>query len=165
MDLFNTLHEDELAEIAEQLVYTPFAKGDFIMRQGEIANWLYIITNGVTDVFLELPCGEQRRLIDTMHGSCLLGEMGLMTGDPRNATVIAKSEVLAYRLDKNLFQKILVRRPELAVELSKLLVSRRSSIENLQQQLDSESLSQMPVQQNTFLEQIRSFFGLTTEAC
>ena len=84
-----------------------------------------------------------------------------MTGDPRSATVIAQSEVLAYRLDKESFQKILEKRPELAVEISNLLASRRFSIENLQQQLDSESVAQlMAHQQSTFLEQIRDFFGL-----
>jgi CRP-like cAMP-binding protein len=87
--------------------------------------------------------------------------MGLMTGDPRSATVIAQSEVLAYRLDKDSFQKILDRRPELAVEISNILVSRRFNIDTLQQQLDSESLANlMAQQQSTFLEQIRSFFGL-----
>jgi small-conductance mechanosensitive channel/CRP-like cAMP-binding protein len=160
VELFNTLHDDELAEIAEQLVYTPFAQGDIILRQGTIAHWLYIIISGTADVFLELPDGGRRR-IDTIHGGCFLGEMGLMTGDPRSATVIAQSEVLAYRLDKNSFQKVLDKRPELAVEISKLLASRRFNIDNVQQQLDSESIAQlMAQQQNTFLEQIRGFFGL-----
>jgi len=88
VELFNTLHDDELAEIAEQLVYTPFTQGDIILRQGTIAHWLYIIISGTADVFLELPDGGRRR-IDTIHGGCFLGEMGLMTGDPRSATVIA----------------------------------------------------------------------------
>jgi small-conductance mechanosensitive channel/CRP-like cAMP-binding protein len=160
VELFNTLHDDELAEIAERLVYTPFAQGDVIMRQGAIAHWLYIIISGDADVFLELPDSGRRR-IDSIHGGCFLGEMGLMTGDPRSATVIAQSEVLAYRLDKDSFQKILDKRPELAVEISNILASRRFSIDHLQQQLDSESMAQlMAHQQSTFLEQIREFFGL-----
>ncbi|TRX01612.1 mechanosensitive ion channel family protein [Candidatus Methylobacter oryzae] len=160
VELFNTLHDDELAEIAEQLVYAPFVKGDILMHQGEVAHWLYIIISGVTDIFLELPDGG-RRLIDTTHGSCFLGEMGLMTGDPRSATVIAQSEVLAYRLNKNSFQKILDKRPELAVEISNLLAHRRVGIDNWQQQLDSESLARLMVQQqSTLLEQISSFFRL-----
>ncbi|TAK63176.1 mechanosensitive ion channel family protein [Methylobacter sp.] len=164
VELFNTLHGDELAEIAERLVYTPFVQGDLMMRQGAIAHWLYIIISGVADVFLELPDGGRRR-IDTIHGGCFLGEMGLMTGDPRSATVIAQSEVLAYRLDKDSFQNVLDNRPELAVEISKLLASRRFSVDNAQQQLDSESAAQLMAQhQSTFLGQIRSFFGLESFA-
>lgn len=160
VELFNTLHDDELVGIAELLVYTPFAQGDILMRQGEIANWLYIIINGVADVFLELPDGGRRK-ISTVHGGCFLGEMGLMTGDPRSASVIAKSEVLAYRLDKDSFQKIMDNRPELAVEISNLLVRRRFALDDMQQQLDSESVARlMAQQQKKFLEKIRSFFGL-----
>lgn len=160
VELFSTLRDDELAEIAERLVYTPFVQGDIIMRQGAIAHWLYIIISGEADIFLELPDGGRRR-IDSIHSGSFLGEMGLMTGDPRSATVIAQSEVLAYRLDKDSFQKVLEKRPELAVEISNVLASRRFSIENLQQQLDNESVAQlMAQQQSTFLEQIRDFFGL-----
>ncbi|MGZ5052068.1 MAG: cyclic nucleotide-binding domain-containing protein [Methylobacter sp.] len=158
--LFSTLLDHELVEIAEQLVYTPFVQGDIIMRQGTVAHWLYIVISGTADVFLELPDGGRRK-IDTIHGGSILGEMGLMTGDPRSATVIAQSEVLAYRLDKELFQQILQQRPELAEEISQLLVSRRFGIDNLQQQLDSESVAQMMArQQSSFLAQIRDFFGL-----
>ena len=160
VDLFKTLHDDELAEAAEHLVYTPFVQGDIIMRQGTVAHWLYIIINGTAEVFLELPDGSKRR-IDTIQGGCFLGEMGLMTGDPRSATVIALSEVLAYRLDKATFQKILNNRPELAIEISDLLTQRRFNIDNLHQQLDHESVKDlMNQQQHNLLEQIRSFFGL-----
>jgi CRP-like cAMP-binding protein len=87
--------------------------------------------------------------------------MGLMTGDPRSATVIAQSEVLAYRLDKESFQKILNNRPELAVEISKILAGRRFNIDNMQQQLNKESVAQMVAQQqSSILKQIRTFFGL-----
>ena len=160
VELFNTLHDDELAEIAEQLVYTPFVQGDIIMRQGAIAHWLYIIISGDADLFLELPDGGRRK-INTIHGGCFLGEMGLMTGDPRSATVVANSEVLAYRLDKESFEKVLNKRPEIAVEISNLLASRRLNIDNLQQELDNESVSRLMAQhQSNFLERIRSFFKL-----
>jgi small-conductance mechanosensitive channel/CRP-like cAMP-binding protein len=161
--LFDILNDDELLEIAEQLTYTPFVKGDIMMRQGDIAHWLYIMVKGVADVFLELPEGG-RKLINTLQGGCLLGEMGLMTGDPRRATVIAQADVLAYRLDKAAFQKTLANRPELAEEISRILVSRRFSIDDAQQQLDKESLNKlMASQQKNFLKQIRGFFGLDNQ--
>jgi small-conductance mechanosensitive channel len=160
LELFNTLNEAELSQIAEKLVYTPFAKGDYIMRQGEIASWLFIIENGTTEVFLESSNGD-RQLINTTQGQCLLGEMGLMTGAPRSATVVAKSDVLAYRLDKESFQKILTKRPELADEITKVLVARQFSIDNLQKSMDADAINLLlKQQQSTFLLQIRSFFSL-----
>ncbi len=160
LELFNVLNDSEMTEVAEKLVYTPFAHGDTIMRQGEIANWLFIIKTGTADIFLEAPNSE-RRLISSTNGRCFLGEMGLMTGAPRSATVIAKTDVIAYRLDKESFQDILTKRPDLANEISKLLVSRLFSINNLQQQIDSETRAKMmSEQQNSFLLQIKGFFGL-----
>lgn len=162
VELFNTLHEQELAEIAEQLVYTPFAQGDVIMRQGSIAHWLYIVITGVADVFLELPEGG-RRQVNSIHGGCFLGEMGLMTGEPRSATVIASSEVLAYRLDKASFERVLSNRPEIAVEISKLLAERKFDLDNLQQRLNDESDLQRAKHQQNLLERIRLFFRLSVE--
>jgi small-conductance mechanosensitive channel/CRP-like cAMP-binding protein len=160
VDLFKTLREEEASEIAERLVYTPFAKGDLITRQGEIAHWLYIIITGEAEVFLESPKGE-RRWINTVHGGTFLGEMGLMTGAPRSATVIARTEILAYRLDKESFQQVLDKRPELAEEISELLARRRFALDALQQELNVESAAlQMAKQQNNLKERIRSFFGL-----
>jgi small-conductance mechanosensitive channel/CRP-like cAMP-binding protein len=160
VELFNTLQEDELAEIAERLVYTPFAQGDIITRQGAVAHWLYILISGEAEVFLQLSDGGRRR-IDTLRGGSFLGEMGLMTGAPRSATVIARTEILAYRLDKESFQKILDKRPELAEEISGLLVRRRFALDNLQQELDDESAAQQLARQQTKLrDRIRSFFGL-----
>jgi CRP-like cAMP-binding protein len=160
LELFNVLNDSEMTKVAEKLVYTPFAHGDTIMRQGEIANWLFIIKTGTADIFLEAPNSE-RRLISSTNGRCFLGEMGLMTGAPRSATVIAKTDVIAYRLDKESFQDILTKRPDLANEISKLLVSRLFSINNLQQQIDSETRAKMmSEQQNSFLLQIKGFFGL-----
>lgn len=160
VDLFNTLLEEEVTEIAEWLVYTPFAKGDIITRQGETAHWLYILVSGEADVFLELAGGGRRR-IDTLQGGHFVGEMGLMTGAPRSATVIARTEMLSYRLDKESFQKVLDKRPALAEEISELLVRRRYVLDNLQQELDDESAAQqLARQQNKLLDRIRSFFGL-----
>jgi len=160
LELFNTLLEDEIAEIAEHLVYTPFAKGDILTRQGETAHWLFILVSGEADVFLELPDGS-RRWIDTLRAGVFIGEMGLMTGAPRSATVLARTELLSYRLDKASFQTVLSKRPELAEEISELLTRRRFALDALQQEANLESAAQQMVRQQRNLQnRIRGFFGL-----
>lgn len=161
VDLFSTLREEEITEIAEHLVYTPFAKGDIITRQGETAHWLYILVTGEADVFLEPSNGGVRRWINTLKGGQFVGEMGLMTGAPRSATVIARTELLSYRLDKASFQKILDNRPELAEEISELLTRRQFALDTLQQELNVEATAQqMTRQQNNLRDRILSFFSL-----
>ena len=159
VELFDALNEGELLQLADKLVYTPFAQGDLITRQGDIAHSLYILVNGKADVFLETVDG--RRQIDSLQAPTLIGEMGLMTGTPRSASVVAKTEVLAFRLDKASFQYVLQQRPELAVEMSHLLSNRLGVLENLQQQLDGELLAaNLSQNQNSLLVKIRQFFSL-----
>ena len=84
-----------------------------------------------------------------------------MTGTPRTATVIAKTDVLAYRLDKDSFQDILIKRPDIAEQISKVLATRLVKLQNLQQQIDKESIEKaIAEQQSNFLLQIRSFFSI-----
>ncbi|GBG12779.1 mechanosensitive ion channel protein MscS [Novimethylophilus kurashikiensis] len=160
VELFNSLHADELRTIAEKLKYAPFAKGDIITRQGAVAHWLYMLTDGEADVYLETP-GQERRKLNTLHPGNFFGEMGLMMGAPRTATVIAATDVECYQLDKASFQEVLEHRPEMAEEISKILVSRRYGLDSLQQMIDDDTrVSQMAQQHQDVLSRIYEFFGI-----
>jgi hypothetical protein len=90
-ELFGGLSGAELDELAGKLVHAPFVSGDTITRQGDVAHWLYIIDSGNAEVVIETPAG--RRPLATLLGGSVFGEMGMMTGEPRRATVIARSDV------------------------------------------------------------------------
>jgi len=160
VELFSSLHPSELRTIAEKLKHAPFAKGDIITRQGAVAHWLYMLVDGDADVYLETP-GQERRKLNTLHPGNFFGEMGLMTGAPRTATVIAATDVECYQLDKASFQEVLEHRPELAEEISKILVSRRYGLDSLQQTMDDDTrATQMAQQHQDVLTRIYEFFGL-----
>lgn len=162
VELFNGFREDELLIIAEKLKHAPFAKGDVITRQGAVAHWLYMLIEGEADVFLETP-GQERRKLSTLHPGNFFGEMGLMTGAPRTATVIAASDVECYLLDKDSFESVLTGRPELAEEISRILVSRRFGLDSLQQDMDADARAhEMAQQHQDILARIRKFFALKT---
>ena len=50
------------AALAERLVAAPFAAGDVITRQGAIAHWLYLLTGGEADVWIDSPDAPRRRV-------------------------------------------------------------------------------------------------------
>ena len=160
VELFSTFREDELRSISEKLKYAPFAKGDIITRQGAVAHWLYMLIEGEAEVYLEMP-GQERRKISTLHAGNFFGEMGLMTGAPRTSTVVAATDVECYQLDKASFEQVLHNRPELADEITRILVNRRFALDSTQQDMDTAARdSQMAQQQLDVLTRIRSFFGL-----
>jgi len=165
VELFNSFREEELLVIAERLKYAPFASGDVITHQGAIAHWLYMLVEGEAEVFLDNASGAGRRKLSTLHAGSYFGEMGLMTGAPRTATVIASRDTECYMLDKAAFEDILKNRPELAEEISQTLVSRRFGLDSLQQDLDEDTRAQQMSQQHRdMLSNIRTFFGLKNAA-
>jgi CRP-like cAMP-binding protein len=112
--------------LAEHLVYAPFLKGDTITRQGAVAHWLYLIVSGDADVCFDSPGG--RTHVNTITAGEVFGEMGMLTGEPRHATVIARTNVECYRLDKSGFETVLHTRPDIASELSRVLALREKEL-------------------------------------
>ncbi|MDB5851476.1 MAG: hypothetical protein JWP29_5228 [Rhodoferax sp.] len=124
--LFASLPEAEQQTLAEHLVHAPFVAGSVITRQGAEAHWLYLVLHGTAEVVVENAAG--RTTVAHLHDGEFFGEMGLLTGEPRSATVRAVTDVECYRLDKEGFGQVLAARPELADEISTLLVQRRAAM-------------------------------------
>lgn len=160
VELFASLEANELAQIAERLVYAPFARGDVLIRQGEVANWLYLLTKGDVDVWYE-PQGEAPRFLKTLYGGSVVGEMGLLTGEPRRATVSARTDVECYRLDKAVFEEVIRARPEVVEEMAATLTAREHELENLKREAASEpATTRSRNGDDTLLRRIRRFFNL-----
>jgi len=160
VELFSQMTEEELAALAERLRFSPFAKGEIISREGATAHWLYIVIRGEAEVYLETPDGGRRVLRDLGKGS-FFGEMGLMTGAPRSASVVAKTDVECYRLDKEMFEEILHQRPGIAEEISQVLAVRKAEQISLIQGMSAENASRDAAQHpGEILATIKRFFGL-----
>jgi small-conductance mechanosensitive channel/CRP-like cAMP-binding protein len=155
--LFSGLHESELASVATSVRLTPFMKDDVMTRQGAVAHWLYVLVSGEADVWFEETSGE-RRFVASLVPGAVFGEMGMMTGAPRSATVIAKTDAECYRIDKASFSSILAARPGLADDLARIIGER-------QRQLDSARATQSSRvhddgDHDKLLAKIRRFFHL-----
>ncbi len=161
VELFAQMTDDELRKLAERLRYAPFAKGNLIARQGTPAqHWLFIIISGEAEVYLE-GAGGEKRVLNVLSKGAFFGEMSLMTGSPRVASVVAKTDVECYRLDKEAFEEILLARPAIAEEVAQVLVSRRLQLDSALQNLDEESKhKEIHHQHSEILATVRRFFGL-----
>jgi CRP-like cAMP-binding protein len=128
VQLFAGLTDAEKAEIAERLQYAPFARGDAITKQGNNAHWLYILAFGEAEVLYEPP-GAPAQVIGAVRAGQFFGEMALMSGETRSATVRAKTDVECYRLDRASFQELLRARPEIASEVRRIVGARKPDLE------------------------------------
>jgi CRP-like cAMP-binding protein len=89
--------------------------------------------------------------------------MGMMTGEPRRATVTAKTDVECYRLDKTGFEDIIRSRPAIAEEMSHVLASRASGLRHTLEAAQAEAAAAQ-LQSESLLVRIRAFFGLERPA-
>jgi small-conductance mechanosensitive channel len=156
VELFAHLSEDERETLAEHLVRAPFVAGDVITRQGAVAHWLYLIISGTAEVWLETAGGRQR--VSSLGAGDIFGEMGMMTGEPRRATVTARTDVECYRLDKAGFESVLRARPDIATRVSGTLAARAVELEGL---LGTAAAAERTrAHRDDILARIRSFFAL-----
>jgi small-conductance mechanosensitive channel/CRP-like cAMP-binding protein len=158
--LFQSLTDEERHSLASRLRVAPFVRGEAMTRQGAKAHWLYLITRGDAEVRVSVD-GHLSEQIATLHEGDFFGEMGMMTGDPRSASVIALSEVECYRVDKEAFNHILKQRPEIAEDISEQLARRRVELDAAREGLNDEAMqARLRYHQGDLLQRIRRFFTL-----
>ncbi len=161
VELFAPLTEDERAELAEHLNLAPFVRGEVVTRQGAVAHWLYILRRGEAEVRVTMPGSNLSERVAVLREGDFFGEMGLLTGTPRTATIIALTDVECYRLDKDNFNDVLTQRPEIAQDLARILANRRMELDAVVGELSEEAKRQRLLHLHTdMLGRIRHFFKL-----
>jgi len=128
VQLFTGLSDAEKSDIAERMQYAPYARGDIITKQGGQAHWLYILAFGEAEVLYEPPSGPPQA-IGALRAGEFFGEMALLSGEARSATVVAKTDVECYRLDRASFQELLATRPEIVEEVARIAGARKPDLE------------------------------------
>ena len=111
-----------LAEFAERMKRETFAAGDAIIREGEVGDKFYIIESGTVKVDGEKD-GKPFHDI-TLGSGDFFGEVALLTGEPRNATVLAREPVEVLTLAKEHFDEALKRSKTLDEQLRDVLYRR-----------------------------------------
>jgi len=163
VELFEKLNEEERRKVLERLRHAAFAKGEVMTRQGAEAHWLYILTKGSAEVTLSLASGENKR-VSLLHAGDFFGEMSLLTGEPRSATVKALEDSECYRLDRLAFEDILRARPEITQHLSEVLARRQVELEAVRHDLDAAAQAKMiKNQQRSIFDSIYKLFRLHHE--
>jgi len=117
-----SLTHQEKVSTSAQLDRRKFKGSEVIIRQGDIADHFYIVSKGQVEVVREGDGGEE--LIAILGPGHFFGEMGLLTGRPRMATVRAMGEVEVLALDKDEFTLMVTRSKGGAADLDSELHER-----------------------------------------
>ena len=162
LDLFIPLTDAERQALAADLADCPYVTHDVIARQGEPADSLFILARGHVAVFDDSKGGTGvRDRLATLEAPGYFGEMGLLTGQARGATVAAEDEVLCYRLEKAGFDAILQARPELIEALSQVVAARQAANDAKLQTLSADARAKQAVGRAADLvRRMRRFFAI-----
>ena len=159
VDIFAPLSADETGVLAQAAVSHVFAPGETVIRAGEPGSSMFVVHNG--RVRVQINENGRPRTVATLNEGDFFGEMGMMTGDPRSATVIALSDVECYRVDKEAFHDIMQSRPEIAEDISEVLARRRVELDAAREDLNEEAKrARLRQHQGDLLNRIKHFFGL-----
>lgn len=122
-ELLRGLDDEALGELVPELEHVRLQGGQLLLRQGEVGDCLYIVAYGRLRVVAERPDGSEQLVGEVARGDTV-GEVALLTGEPRNVTVRAARDSELYRLAANAFDRLLARHPGLAVGLARHIVRR-----------------------------------------
>jgi CRP-like cAMP-binding protein len=87
--------------------------------------------------------------------------MGVMTSEPRSASVVAATDVECYRIEKDAFQMVVRGRPELAEGIASVMAKRRVELFAVKDDLDSEGRTRrVSAEKTRVFRAIQAFFGL-----
>lgn len=167
VDFFKVLAESELAVLRRRARYELYAAGEKVCVQGQPGDTFYIIRRGRLQVTAVDQDGEVF-LSREMRAGDYFGEMALLTGEPRSATVASLTDSELLRLRKEDLRAIFTQNSQVEEMISRVLAERRLQTDQARQEAEEERSSRGPVAAATegiqilsqqILARIRDFFS------
>lgn len=123
VDFLHDLTEDEIKVLLPTVQIREYGAGETIVREGDEGDSFYIIRRGIVEVLVRAPDGSMR-LVNSLGAPSFVGEAALMTGQPRNATNRAKTDVEVIEIDREGFTRLFKAHPEAAEQMSEIIATR-----------------------------------------
>jgi len=121
--VFAPLSEEEIDRLARASVKRIFAPGEAIVRRGQEGRSMFVVIRG--NVKVQIPENNIQKVINRLTVNDFFGEMGLLTGEPRTATVVAEDEVDVLEIRKSAIKPIFESNPELMSAVYEIIEERK----------------------------------------
>ena len=129
-----------------------FADGEAIVREGDPGASMFVVLAGRVIVTL----GEERRQVATTTAGGYFGEMSLLTGDARTATVSAHGDCTVLEITTDAFREYVQRRPEVIEVLAAAATARRRELDEAR----ATTGARPAATQASLTARMRQYFGL-----
>jgi CRP-like cAMP-binding protein len=135
--IFNSLDDEELAQVLSITGEKRFSKGDMIMHEGEEGDTMYMVVEGEVGISKSLTMkfgNHDFRKVEKVltrfrpEDNAIFGEMALIAPDSRSASIMAQTDCILLEIKRDDFIGLVAGKPELGVKilmkLSELLINR-----------------------------------------
>lgn len=159
VDFLGPLPEHELEKLARGLTVQKFAAGETVIRQGEEGDSFYIINEGEVDISVMDESGAETSLT-TLGPPAFFGELSLLTGSPRTATIVAHKDCEFIIINAETFKSVIMSQPDLVNTISNIITARQVELEESQKNKSSEELAyEIQEKSSNLLAKMKRFFG------
>jgi hypothetical protein len=124
--LFDDFTEEELLAVMGRLDLVSFDPGDIVISEGEPGNSLFVLTTGIVKAFVRNPAGRQV-LVREMNEGAFFGEISILSGKPRTATITCATRCELLELDRPALDAITVQHPRVQSVLLDFYKQRQGS--------------------------------------
>jgi CRP-like cAMP-binding protein len=152
VDLFAALTSDIRHELAMSAPMVVYGAGEGIVRQGEPGQSMFIVAQGTVSVVLE----PDRREVARIETGGYFGEMSLLTGEPRSATVLAVGDVTVIEINADLFRRLAAIHPQAIEQIGVAAMTRRADLERFK----TTAAGAAVVATNNLLARMKKFLRL-----
>lgn len=153
VEIFAPLSDEETQKLAEKCDSKIFSPNEPIVRKGQEGKSMFVVHRG--SVKIQIVENGVIKTVNTLHEGDIFGEMGLFTGEPRSANVVAAEETEVLEIKHSAVKPLLKRNPNLVEALSQTIAERRALLESANQ----EKKEVKEVKEGVF-SSIKKFFGL-----
>jgi len=128
LELFRSLNDQQLEQIANQTTYHKFKKGEYIYRTGDEVNYVFILNKGSVKSGIETG-GDKVLIKEIVYKSELLGENVMTANTIRRAFAQTINETEAFGIPVSFFKDLLGKNPQLCQELTYILINKMANLE------------------------------------
>src|SRR5213596_2465885 len=158
--LFGCLSDEQLNHLVKQARLNVFGRGEPVIQEGSPGDSMFVLLRGEADVLVSKN-GSTIQVATLNAGDCF-GEMSLLTGEPRSATVRADRDCYVMEIGKPTMAEVLRGAPNCLEQLSELLAQRKMATEGILKEATRTGEQFLKERQYTatFLHRLRTFFQL-----
>lgn len=156
--MFALLDEVEREALSQLLEVKTFDKGETIFNFGDAGDSLYIIRSGTVQIFIENYQGDKIILKENQPGD-IFGDISLLDGGPRTATVVATEETECLVLDRDQLLELIRKYPHAGIDLLTVMGQRLRATNELLRTKVSRNLNEVMEVESTLTERVADWIA------